>query len=687
MITFIFSIITAITAVLLAFVVFLKRYNRLSHFAFFISMLSTASVIFGDSMCMLHPDSIVFWKRFVFIAEALMAASWLLFAMSFARTDYWHVIGKFSRLLLILSPLFAYFFIAIPIEEFFYSPEFSNEKILFLGNTGYVFNLLLLLYSVVSIINLETTLRSSSGVNKWQIKYTVMGAGGIIAINIFYYSYALLYRSINMDFVPVRDGVFLVSNIVIGFSILRHKAMDVEVAISRNILFRSLSIFIVGFYLLGLGLIGEGMRYFGPRAGTNITIFLGFIGAIVVMTIILSEQLRRKAIVFINKNFYSYKYDYREQWLSFTQRISLKNDFDELLGSIAEGFKEAIGSTGAAIWLKGRDKKEYVCVKVLETNIVNAVPDSRLIEFLQNKKWILNVCDNECKTVVSDNKEFIQKTGASLIVPLIHIDTLIGFIILRESLAENEYNYEDFDLLKTLAKQATLVIMNTQLADELIEAKEMEAMGRLSSFIIHDLKNSASMLSMIAQNAEEHIDNPDFQRDAMRAVSNTSEKIKGIIDKLKNLPIKTELDLKYSNLGECVKSAIAQVGLNGKANLSYKEIETVNTKYDNEELSKVIINLIMNAYDATGMKGEIKISTGIENGAAFIRVSDNGCGMSTEFIERNLFKPFQTTKKKGLGIGLYQSKAIIDAHSGKMSVESREGRGTDFVIYLPIIGY
>jgi hypothetical protein len=686
MTTFIISDFTAIVTILIAFIVFLKRYNRLTNIAFFISMFSTASVIFGDSMCLLNPGSIVLWKKFVFIAEAFMVTSWLLFAMSFARADYWRAVDKISKLLLLVSPVFIYLLTAVPIEDFFYSPEIDVEEILFLGHTGYIFNLLLLLYSVVAFINLEVTLRSSSGTKKWQIKYTLMGTGSIIAMNIFYYSYALLYRSINMNLLPVRDGVILVSNIFIGFSILKHKAMDVEVAISRKILYRSLSIFIIGFYLLGLGIVGEGMRYFGPQVGKNITAFIGFVGAILVIAILLSEQFRRKAAVLINKNFYSSKYDYREQWLSFTQRVSLKNDFDELLVSIAEGFKEAIGSRGAAIWLKGEDKREYVCVKVLETNTVKVAPGSNLIDFLQNKKWILNIYDNNCKSVVSDNKTFIEKTGASLIVPLLHIDRLIGFVILRESLAENEYNYEDFDLLKTLAKQATLAIVNTQLADELIEAKEMEAMGRLSSFIIHDLKNSASMLSMIAQNAEEHIDNPDFQRDAMRAVSNTSEKIKGIIDKLKNLPIKAEPDLKYSDLGECVKSAIAQVGLNGKANVSYKEIETVSTKFDNEELSKVIINLILNAFDATGMKGEIKISTGTENGAAFIRVSDNGCGMSNDFIERNLFRPFQTTKKKGLGIGLYQSKAIIDAHSGKMSVESQEGRGTDFVIYLPIIG-
>lgn len=683
MIIFIFSIITAISAILIAFVVFFKRYDRFSHIAFLLSMLSTAFVIFGDSMCVFSPESLFVWKRFVFIAEAVMVTSWLLFTMSFARADYWDVVNKFSKLLLLISPLYAYFIIAIPIDEFFYSPEFNMEKILFLGNTGYVFNLLLLLYAVVSIINLETTLRSSSGANKWQIKYIFLGTGGIIAMNIFYYSYALLYRSINMNFLPVRNGVVLVSIFLIAFSLFRHNAMDVEVTISRKMFYRSLSVFIIGCYLLGLGLVGQGMRYFDPRIGENIVTFLGFVGAFVVLIIILSEQLRRKAIVFISKNFYSYKYDYREQWLKFTQRIFLKNDFNELLDSIAEGFKEAIGSRGALVWLKSKDNREYVCVKVVETNMVNIVPNNSLIEFLQHNKWVLNIYDSNCKAIVSDNKEFLEKTKTSLIVPFLHIDRLIGFIILMEGLGDDEYNYEDYDLLKTLAKQATLAIINTQLAEELIEAKEMEAMGRLSSFIIHDLKNSASMLSLIAQNAEEHIENPDFQRDAIRAVASTTEKIKGIIEKLKNLPVKRKLEMEYSDLGECVKDAIAQINLNGKGNLSFKGLEPVNVEFDKEEISKVVLNLVMNALDATEMQGEIKILTGIENSMAFIKVSDNGCGMSAKYIEEKLFKPFQTTKKKGLGIGLYQCKSIVEAHSGKLIVESKEGKGTDFIVYLP----
>jgi putative PEP-CTERM system histidine kinase len=685
MFIFVISAITVIALVLVAFAVHFRPYNRISHIAFSLSTLSTAVMLIGDTLCILRPEMLQVWKKIVFIDESVMVTCWLLFSICFARADYWGVVNKLSKLLLFVSPVFIYFLTAIPIEEYFYSPEFDIEKILFLGNMGYVFNILLLIYSIVTILNLEATLRSSSGINKWQIKYTLMGAGSIVAMNIFYYSYALLYRSLNMNLLPVRSGVILVSAILIGFSSLKHMTMNVEIVISRRALYKSLGVFVIGFYLLGLGIIGEGMRYLGPQVGKNITTFIGFVGAMFVLAILLSEQLRRKAIVIISKNFFSSKYDYREQWLRFTQRISLKHTLEELLDSIAEGFKETIGSRGVSVWLKEKDNGEYLCVRVVSSDMVHIKPNKKLIEFLQNKNWIVNANDKHCEEVVADSKEFMDKSQAALIVPLNHIGKLIGFIILRAGLADNKYNYEDYDLLKTLAKQATLAIMNAQLSVELTEAKEMEAMGRLSSFIVHDLKNAASMLSLVAQNAEEHMDNPDFQRDAVRTIYNSAEKIKKIIGTLKNLPSKPRLELEYFDLGACVKSAVEQLNLNGNSKVSLHEVKSVYTQIDKDEIVKVIINIIMNALDATKMQGEIKLSVGIEDDMAFIKISDNGCGMSADFIEKRLFKPFQTTKDKGLGIGLYQCKAIVDAHFGKIMVESREGRGTDFIVYFPLV--
>jgi putative PEP-CTERM system histidine kinase len=427
------------------------------------------------------------------------------------------------------------------------------------------------------------------------------------------------------------------------------------------------------------------MRYFSPKVGKNIATFLGFAGAITVLAIILSEKLRRKTMVFINKHFYSHKYDYREQWLQFTQRISLKHSFEELLDAIVEGFKYAISSRGAALWLKEKEN-EFVCVKTVDIDMVKIKPDSELIKFLTNKKWILNIHDRDCKDIADSNEEFIRHTRAFLIVPLLNVDELIGFIVLREGLANYEYNYEDYDLLKTLARQATAAILNARLSEELTEAKEMEAVGRLSSFIIHDLKNATSRLSLIAHNAGEHIDNPDFQRDAIKAIANTSEKIKGIIGKLKTLPQKTSLDFEIFDLGKSVKKSIKELSLNGNVSLSFKELEPVRSKFDREEIPKVIVNLIINALDAIDGKGVIDIVVGTEGSMGYVKVSDNGCGMSEEFIEKRLFRPFQTTKKKGLGIGLYQCKTIVDAHSGKLKVVSKEGKGTDFKMYLPLSG-
>jgi len=681
------SVITILILIVMAFAVIFKKHRKLSNAAFFAGMLSTAILIFGDSMSVLMPDMLDVWKRVALVSETIMAPSWLLFTLSFARTAQWRSINNFSRLLLLISPFLMFFFMTVPVSGFFYSPEFESEGILFLENAGYLLNLLLLFYSILSMVNLETTLRSSGGGDRWHIKYMLIGVGGIIAVNIFYYSQALLYRSINMNLLPVRTGVIMISSLFMGFALLKGRVMDVEVAISRRFFYRSLSIFVVGLYLLGLGMIGQGMRYFGPEAGGNITIFLGFAGAILILTIILSEQLRRKAIVFINKNFYRQKYDYREQWLNFTERVSMKRSYDDLLQAIADGFKDALGVKGTSVWLRERGNDGYICMKTSEAGVADGRPLPGLIDFFNETGWILDIKDGNCGKAAAENEKFINETGASLIVPLFNAHKLLGFVLLMEDMGDNEYNYEDYDLLKTLAKQAAAAVINLRLSEELTEAKEMEAMGRLSTFITHDLKNAASMLSLTVQNAEDHIDNPEFQKDAIMAIAHTSDKINSIINKIKNLPQKLRLNLEYSDLSGCVRAVIKDLKHPGQRTISFEDTkEDLKTDFDREEISKIVINLLLNAIDATDKQGHIDVSAGIENDMIFVKVSDDGCGISEEFINKKLFRPFQTTKHKGLGIGLFQCRTIAEAHGGTLKVLSEEGKGTEFTLYLPLSG-
>jgi putative PEP-CTERM system histidine kinase len=264
------------------------------------------------------------------------------------------------------------------------------------------------------------------------------------------------------------------------------------------------------------------------------------------------------------------------------------------------------------------------------------------------------------------------------------VKELIGFIVLGENFASNDYNYEDYDLLKTLAKQSAFAIMKTKLTEELSETREFEAVGKLSSFIIHDLKNAASLLTLVTQNAHEHMNNPQFQKDAMTSVASTSEKIKVIIQKIKDLPKKFHMNFEYADLGQVVSEAVYELQMQGDTKIIYNVNKPINTLFDREEIRKVVTNLLINAIDATKGEGNIRVKTGVQRKMGYIKVSDNGYGMSEEFIEKKLFKPFQTTKKKGLGLGLYQSKTITEAHSGRLEVKSIEGIGTDFTVYIPV---
>jgi hypothetical protein len=179
-------------------------------------------------------------------------------------------------------------------------------------------------------------------------------------------------------------------------------------------------------------------------------------------------------------------------------------------------------------------------------------------------------------------------------------------------------------------------------------------------------------------NARMYIGDPEFQGDMIQSLGNTVTKMKILISQLKNLPgrkmLKKEaVDLHLLALETAAILTDPDIPVKG---------ERVAASADRDELQKVVLNLVLNAVDATGGKGPVSIEVGA-SGQPFIRVIDQGCGISEEFIRDGLFTPFRTTKKKGLGIGLYQSKQITEAHGGWIEVTSEMGKGTVFTVWLP----
>ncbi len=206
----------------------------------------------------------------------------------------------------------------------------------------------------------------------------------------------------------------------------------------------------------------------------------------------------------------------------------------------------------------------------------------------------------------------------------------------------------------------------------------------MSAFFMHDLKNLASKLSLLTQNLPQHLDNPEFRADALKTVSQSVAKMNKMSSGLSLLSQKIDLTLRECSINELIKTVVEELKEYGTTPVNLNLDQNIPLLLiDQEQMYKVLENLLMNAYDATGINGQISVATSFHDDWVEISVSDTGCGISREFMEKTLFRPFQTTKKQGMGIGLYHCKTIVDAHRGVLNVESREGEGTAFKIMLP----
>lgn len=311
------------------------------------------------------------------------------------------------------------------------------------------------------------------------------------------------------------------------------------------------------------------------------------------------------------------------------------------------------------------------------------VPSTGLLSYFSERDRVLNPYDNEY-ALNTEEAACIRQAEARSIVPLIYDGKVEGLVFFKKQLANEEFTYEDYDLMKTLAKQAAQSIVSYRLAEELVETMEMVAMAKMSSFIIHDIKNLTYSLSLLVNNAENFMDNPEFQSDMIATLRNTVSKMKILIQKLKATPEKGSLNTVLADVTLLVQEVVGDIlKIKPDANILYHGSPSL-VWVDREEIKKVILNLVMNALDAVGDKGTVTIETDISDKTVRLRIRDNGCGMTDDFLRNHLFKPFRTTKDKGLGIGLYQCRQIIDAHNGIIGAESVAGEGTVFTVSLPV---
>jgi hypothetical protein len=665
-------------AVAYAAFVLLRNPRSLNAYAAAAGLLCFSLIEIFDLLALRNPDDYLAWKKLTLICEALLPLFWLGFCSTFAGAYKSVGVPRLTRSILVLTPAFLVFVLVVDSNRFFISPDFAEELMLFLAPAGYAFYLGLLLAFTFCLVQLERIFSGLGRVDRWLVKFEMLGAGALLAMSVFYYSQGLLYRSLNMSLLPARSLAMAIGVSLMFFSRIV-RGMPTGLQVSKTLAYRSIVVAAVGIYLIGLGLAGEGMRYLGDSSQKVFFAAIALLGGVALSVVMLSETLRRKARVILHKNFYKAKYDYRKHWLDFTRALATVRDEHALHLAILKSYCEAFSIRGAALFLRVSEGGDFRCMAIHELSAMDDVQTlNPLVLYLEQYRWVYY--SEEQPEVLLDNPAGFQNHGIHFGVPLLVEDSLEGFILLGPPIDPNEiFGYEDFDLMKVMARQATSALLNLKFAEQLSTARELAAVGKVSAFVMHDLKNSVSNLALVVENARNYMADPDFQADMLETLDNSVRRMKGLIERLRNFEKKTCLELASCDLSALVAETALEIP---KKCITWEGAPTRCT-IDRSEIAKVVQNLLLNALDATAGNGPVRLEVGCD-GMAFIRCLDQGCGMSAEFIRERLFKPFATTKQKGFGIGLYQCRQIVEAHAGRIDVKSTPGEGTEFVVWLPL---
>ncbi|MFV0422314.1 XrtA/PEP-CTERM system histidine kinase PrsK [Oleidesulfovibrio sp.] len=618
------------------------------------------------------------------IAQALLCPVWLLYGLSYARGFSWGSLSALNKLMLLFSCIPLVLVLLLPVSRFLFSPDYTLEQVLYLEPLAFSFYLLLVLFLLVALGNLEATLRNARHSVRWRVKLALVGGGTVLMAHVLFYSQGLLHRTLDMNYAGLRTAGTMLGIVLLLFAELRRDSA--RVTVTGRFALRSTVVLLGGLYLIGLGVAREGVRQFGSAFERHAGIGLLFAVGVAVVLVLLSERMRRRLRIWMQRNFYQDKYDYRSQWMEFTARLSDVRDTRTLMRNVLLHYCEVFGFVGGA-WLAVDSENQHRLIaghyyEMDEPEIhLDNVDFSRLtslsVPLPVNSLDMILLREDSGLEDTTKLREFLEQSRAEVVVPITAGGTFEGIILLGPAIDRSEdYDTEDFELMDAMAHEVGLTAKSFRLGDELAAAREMEAMGKVAAFVLHDLKNQVYTLSLIADNARDFISEPDFQADMLESLENTVTKMKVLITQLKHLPDAASLRLAPVELQDLTHKACSQVpGIN-----LVVQGEPVTVLVDEEQMEKVLVNLCLNAVEAGG-QAPVVVTTG-SHPQPFFSVRDEAGGIDEAILRKGLFRPFRSTKRRGMGIGLYHCKKIVEAHNAVLQVQNRQGEGAEFTVFF-----
>ena len=548
------------------------------------------------------------------------------------------------------------------------------------------------LLAIIGLLIVEQLYRSTSARHRWAIKYLFIAAGGLFAFDFYMYADALLFRVLDAGLWSARGFVTLLAVPLLTLSAARNRDWSHNLFVSRDIVLHATTVMGAGLYLLVMAAAGYYLREVGGSWGRIAQVSFLTLALVLLAAVLFSGQYRSQLRVFLGKHFYKNKYDYRHEWLQLTRDLNRGSDDTDRFAAVARVIARVVDARAGLLWLRDGNGRFNNVAAWGGSRVDDGISaDDAMIRFLDEKTYVINLRELETH---EDEYEGLELPGfitsidrGWLIVPLPGMHSLIGFIVLANPLVDREVNWEDRDLLKTAAMQVSSYLTVLMTTEALAEARQFEAFNRISSFMVHDLKNIAAELELVARNAERHRDKAEFLDDAFATVANSSGSIRRLLDQLRNRRVTPEKKVTI----DLVRLVDAVVGKRA-GRLPMPELVNASqgctVVAEQGRLENVLKHLIDNACEATGEQGSVRIrfsATSGERPVCVVEIVDDGRGMEADFIRDRLFKPFDTTKgNAGMGIGMYESREFIRELDGDIQVSSEPGRGTTVSVTIPV---
>ncbi|HEX7081030.1 MAG TPA: XrtA/PEP-CTERM system histidine kinase PrsK [Gammaproteobacteria bacterium] len=547
----------------------------------------------------------------------------------------------------------------------------------------------LVLMALIGFLSIEQVYRNAQEEARPHLKLLCLAVGGIVTVDLIVYSNAALLGGLQPLLWSARGfaNAAVLPLIVLGSA--RQSGWEREPFVSRQVVFYTASLLGVGGYLVAMGLAAYFIRAIGREWSFPLDIVFVLAGIGVLLVVLFSSNIRARLKVSLVKHFYRSKYDYREEWLRLTQSLSRTGDLEQSALNGLEGMARIIGSQHGDLWIE-RDGHRYEWLVSLSNTPPAQMHFERrhpLVSFLASSGWVVDSEEyarepDKYGTAFGHPDDGLLPLN-SLIVPLERQGYLQGFVVLRKPAGLASLNFEDHDILKTVGRQIAAVLAQALGQEKLAETRQFETLNRLSTFLMHDLKNIVAQQELVVANAKRFRHRPDFIDDAFATIDGGTKRIKKVLEQLaaasRTQPASGRVDVSKVLMevrSQCSdRSPVPQIDL---------QAQPAWVRMDRDQVASVLLHLVRNAQDATPAGGRIDICVSKEADEILITVADTGCGMDAGFIRDRLFRPFDSTKgPTGMGIGAYQARHLVRLAGGELDVKSDIGVGSTFTVRLP----